>query len=66
MVVFKTESCRACTALLKELENKGVEFSIETDMEFALEHNIRSAPALLLEGVVYRTPQEIVSVLKTL
>ncbi|WBF79307.1 hypothetical protein IACHDJAJ_00068 [Aeromonas phage vB_AdhS_TS3] len=63
--LFKTENCPACKALLQELTKRNIPYEVVSDLTFAAEHGIRSAPAILTkEGTVLRTSQEIMKFLK--
>lgn len=62
--IFKTENCPACKALIVELNKKGIQYEIETSLEFAANLGIRSAPAVITPEGILRTKQEILSFLK--
>lgn len=63
--LFKTENCPACKALLQELNKRNIAHEIVSDLSFAAEYGIRSAPAIITkEGAVLRTSQEIMKFLK--
>ncbi|AZV01888.1 hypothetical protein [Aeromonas phage Akh-2] len=63
--LFKTENCPACKALQSELVKRNIPHELVSDLTFAAEHGIRSAPAIITaDGSVLRTSQEIFKFLK--
>ena len=57
MITLYTIGCPTCKVLQKKLQQKNIQFETVTDTEkvinFGNEHNIKSAPILCVDDIVY-------------
>lgn len=71
VVLITKTVCSNCKAAIKRLDASGIEYAaknFETDEDAARiagEFGLLSAPALIVDGVAYRTMQEILSWIKS-